>query len=152
MYKELGNSHWQHKYMEYVIKQRNTNNKPIIVETLDPSSSSLNYATHKIDGFNDEAIDKLKNQYDLVFLPDCGGPWFTDFLNLHKVPIPLIKLVLNIVKKEGFLYASKLYNSDAYSIAKKLLLDEGYKTDTEYAMFDTEKQSGTNYLIIEQNK
>ena len=148
--KDMDNSHWQSKYIEHVIKQRNIDNKPVLVETLDPSTSSHNQATYKIDGFNAGDINKLKNLFDVVFLPDCGGKWAEHHLNNKTIPISLFDIVLNIVKKDGFLYASKLYNdSDAYDIAKKILLNKGYKTDIEkYDLFGI---GDIIYIIIKKN-
>lgn len=57
--------------LELLVSKHGWNNKNIIVETVD----IVNEPTYKRDGFDQSFIDEHLNEYDLVYVPDCGGLW-----------------------------------------------------------------------------
>ncbi len=63
----------------------------------------------KADGFNDQLLERNKEMFDMVWLPDCGGPWYTyqNSLTDKSKFIELIKKVSKIVKPGGTLMLSK---------------------------------------------
>lgn len=65
--------------------------------------------TIQADGFSDDFVQKHLNEYNLVFVPDCGGNWIKyqdPILNLNGI-YDLISTVLKVVKPQGKLILSK---------------------------------------------
>ena len=64
----------------------------------------------KEDGFGEDFLNANLNEFDMVFLPDCGGKWFEVQQKKPFSPdemIELLRNVLTIVKPGGKLLASK---------------------------------------------
>lgn len=76
------------------------------------------------DGFSDHFIDSNLGIYNTVFIPDCGGVWFTiqSSLESHIQLITLISKVKSIVKQSnGTLWISKILHDET-----KLVLEHYY--------------------------
>ncbi len=93
----------------------NRNKIPIgnIIKTVDINGSP----DYKENGFDHDFISKHKNEFDIVMLPDCGGRWWglTHIKDEQEQIIMLQILIdelMNLLKKNGALYLSKLIFSD----------------------------------------
>ena len=76
------------------------------------------------DGFSDYFLESALEFYDTVFIPDCGGNWYTlqDVDINPKEFISLIEKIKIIVKPTGSLWISKIFSDEM-----KLTLEHYYK-------------------------
>ena len=85
------------------------------VQVVDPWPSDHNEADFKEDGFAENFIQKHKEQFDYIFIPDCDGEWMSQpekrSYNLKKTS--------NMLRSGGILMASKF-----------VLFKESQKTET----------------------
>jgi hypothetical protein len=94
--------------------------------------STYAYVHNIADGFNVDNMDSFINthldKYDMVFMPDCGGPWFTA---LQSVDPPaelanIINNVMKIIKKGGWLFIGKLIGNEINTL-NRLKIKYGFK-------------------------
>ncbi len=126
--------------MQYIFTR---NNIPFenIIKTVDINGSP----DYKENGFDPMFINKHKNEFDIVMLPDCGGRWWglTHIKDMGEQTIMLQLLVddlMNLVKTKGALYLSKLIFPD------KVL------TDVEKNLFGQYKVTRWGSELIEITK
>src|SRR3989344_4170211 len=136
------NTHWLSEFFNEKIKLKGLKN--LWIETIDilpknPEKTIFDklienkrvlYNHIQTDGFDTSSLDSFINThyniYDIVFMPDCGGPW-SDAWNIkdneqrvNKI-ISILMDVLKIVKPNGWLIFSKiLYKDDIDNINKEL--------------------------------
>ena len=92
-------------------------NYPVVYQTVDVVPGG----TFTEDGFSDEFVAKHAQEYDIVFLPDCGGEWFhaqnvSNNIESQTIANTLCRLMCQAaktVKNGGRLLAGKFLRSDA---------------------------------------
>jgi hypothetical protein len=95
--------------MDYILEHNNIKPTSAKFNTVDIHGTP-DYIT---DGFSSEFISQHQNEFDIVLLPDCGGIWhdislIRDNEDASIMLYTLIESILTIVKKNGYLYLSKL--------------------------------------------
>ncbi len=95
--------------MDYILERANIKAHNTKFNTVDISG----IPNYKEDGFSSSFITKHKNEFDIVMLPDCGGRWYDislirDTEEASIMLYTLIESILTIIKKNGYLYLSKL--------------------------------------------
>jgi len=96
-----------------------------------------------VDGFSDEFITTQNNKWDIIFIPDCAGQWVEnqDVWTPHR-PFKIdwfldkIPKIVNMLKKNGELYFSKIVNSDNQTQIINGLNKLGYFTSTNHFDFN----------------
>ena len=80
------------------------------VDILDSVQKDQGYVHHKADAWSETFTKTHKDQYPLVFMPDCGGPWYSVQLESQGTPQleELIDAALVMVAPLGYLCVSKL--------------------------------------------
>ena len=72
------------------------------------------HTTHFIaDIWSDDFIKSHNHEYDIVFMPDCGGIWYTDVLEnkyFEKNLEEIINKTMMLVANKGILYLSKFFD------------------------------------------
>jgi hypothetical protein len=119
------NNHWygspELQIFQRIFAEYNLKGKPIF-ETID----IIPGGTYQADAFSDEFINQHINDYDIVMVPDCGGPWYylqntdlydgvrkirdltTDEVNVNKeILIKLCLKLTKVVKQGGIIQFSK---------------------------------------------
>jgi hypothetical protein len=119
------NNHWygspELQIFQRIFAEYNLKGKPIF-ETID----IIPGGTYQADAFSDEFINQHINDYDIVMVPDCGGPWYylqntdlydggrkirdltTDEVNVNKeILITLCLKLTKVVKQGGIIQFSK---------------------------------------------
>lgn len=69
-------NHWLSGLITELGKKLNIIGTPII-HTVDTNNTAIEKPTFNEDGFSDKFINEHIKEYDLVFIPDCGGEWYT---------------------------------------------------------------------------
>ena len=64
-------NHWFNYHIKELFEEYNLTGTPLF-ETVDRYSGG----TYTADAFSQEFISKHQNEYDLVLVPDCAGPWY----------------------------------------------------------------------------
>jgi len=60
------------------------------------------------DGFSRSFCEAHRGQYDIVYLPDCGGQWYlTQQHHQYKEFVDLLENVILLIKENGVIWASK---------------------------------------------
>jgi len=109
-----------------------------IIETVDTQSKNGDNPTHLADGFSEKFITSHKYEYDIVFVPDCGGDWYN--IQIKNIPIDnkknelytLITAVLVLLTTAGIAVFSKFISPSAQEMFNYLntKLDKtNYKID-----------------------
>ena len=119
------NNHWIDLYFQNIFSKYNLRGTPKF-DTVDTKEGG----TYQDDAFNPNFINKHINDYDLVLVPDCGGPWYYYQGDYHLVwkNVPkhilkdpkgnktlLITLVLDLckmVKPGGLIYFGKFLSEE----------------------------------------
>ena len=73
--------------------------------------------TFQKDAFNDDFINEHLDEYDLILVPDCSGPWGD--LQLEKKYDEFLELCVNLtkmLKSNGTIMFSKFYNIENVTI------------------------------------
>ena len=109
------------KIFNELLSSYNLTGQPIF-ETID----TLSGGTYQDDAFSDSFINRHINDYDLVLVPDCGGPWYhlqdstrktQEEENDNKSILITLSLQLtNIVKPNGIIVFSKFINESPCNI------------------------------------
>jgi SAM-dependent methyltransferase len=103
--------HFLYSFFSETISNHGFNIDNLSIDTVDV----LPGGTIQADAFTSNFSQSHIDEFDFVFLPDCGGPWF----DLQSTPVdanklkPLISEVLKIVKPGGKLVLSKFLMTDA---------------------------------------
>ena len=85
------------------------------VDILDIYNKTLNsvHTNHFIaDVWSDAFIETHKGEYNLVFMPDAGGAWYTDVLSKPDFQANMVKILdktMMLVADNGILMLSKFY-------------------------------------------
>lgn len=69
--------HWSTSDIEGVIKKYNVHSYPVTIFTADRVQHKwqTQHADYLADVFSEEFIESHPAEFDLVFVPDCAGPW-----------------------------------------------------------------------------
>ena len=93
-----------------------------ILDIHDKQLGGLHTAHFTDDVWSNKFIQEHKNEYDIVFMPDCGGRWYTDVLE-NKNFITDIEDIINktmmLVSDNGILYLSKFFDQHKKHIEEK---------------------------------
>ncbi len=133
------------------------------IDILDIKNKQLGklHTTHFIDDvWSDKFIRAHKNEYDIVFMPDCGGSWYKNVLenkDFSKNIQDIINKTMMLVSDNGILYLSKFF------IQHQNYIEKTYKNATlkkyddynmSYFIFNKtkgvmeEKKTGPNPLVV----
>lgn len=102
-YKRLSNNdieienHWWSGIIKQIIIEQNLINKNIVIDTVDIKEGG----TYHENGFSKKFINRFKNYYDLIFVPDCSGDFYYSQFNIDEIDDELndytkkIKYIIN---------------------------------------------------------
>ncbi len=83
--------------------------KRVSVDNWDVSWSVADY---KEDGFSDSFFENHRNEFKVVFVPDCSGPWYTyQNQNDRESMYRLIQQLKTLIKPGGAIYFGKWVRS-----------------------------------------
>lgn len=106
-----------------------------ILDIRDKRLGNLHTAHFTDDVWSDKFIKEHKNEYDIVFMPDCGGSWYKDVLeniSFKENIEDIINKTMMLVSDNGILYLSKFFEPH------KNYIEETYKNATlkKYDAYD----------------
>jgi hypothetical protein len=100
------------------------------------------------DVWSDEFINAHKNEYDIVYMPDCGGRWFKDVLNIEDVSVmnknlqDILNKTMMLVSKKGILFLSKFWEP------QKKYIQSAYPKNATFEMYKSYKFGDYPYVIL----
>jgi hypothetical protein len=115
----LNNHHYGPKFNELFSRYKFTGTPKF--ETVDIESGG----TYQDDAFSDSFINKHINEYDLIMVPDCDGPWYfqnnngVTFEHDESLRKKLLNLCLNLtkmLKSNGIILFGKLLQEESFII------------------------------------
>ena len=113
--------HWQEDYIRERI-QEHFPNKKAEIETVDimpggdREGDIFNYDKNQEDPTNFSGMNH--NEFDMIFLPDCGGVWFLvqesgrGTEHAEETLVQVLNAPLKMLKPGGYLYFSKILNEN----------------------------------------
>jgi hypothetical protein len=164
--------HFNMPQIKKALQEAGINESKVIIQTLD--IATIGKPPYKVsspdilvDGFSDEFIQQHKEKFDMVWLPDCDGPWWDiqKTKNMNEF-IKLVNKLTTIVKPGGQLICWKIVYFDVSKVVEALQKEqkyqnvnmkilEGQPTAPAYVMFDISKEESPNkgalpFLIIKK--
>ena len=144
-------THWQHKVITSEVARLN-NNRNVVYETVD----ILKGGTHEYNVLEwSEFHNKMKDTYDTVWLPDCGGLWHKLFEGEKELTadgvqtlVQIIRCQMHILKPGGRLYIGKIL-IDINLFVKKLrphVVNEA--NGLEIKRFSLWGQNDLSYVVL----
>ncbi|MBI2711450.1 MAG: hypothetical protein HYX41_01115 [Bdellovibrio sp.] len=106
------------------------------------------------DGFDPEFVYQNRGLYEVVFLPDCGGKWYTlqNERDTHGL-VELIKTVARIVKPHGHLMLGKIIDEASLDTIVALLnKDEHFKAQVLRNFYWHDERHTEPYIEVEIKK
>lgn len=134
--------HFLYPFFEKMIAKDGHNINTTWLQTIDilPGGST------QADGFNPDFIKKHQNEYDIVFVPDCGGLWFEYQKDKEVQKIfDLTDNLLRLIKPGGKLYLSKFLYPEIQQSAIDNFKGKLIQHQYEYAK---NKYSNANFVEI----
>ena len=92
----------------------------------------------QVDAWSSDFTSNHKHEYNIVFMPDCGGRWFTEVFNTssEKSLQKIIEETMELVAFDGILYVSKLTEHLSDFIRENLIFLEHNKfMNEDYYVF-----------------
>lgn len=111
-------------HFEPLIKEEGFSSK--VIDTVDIVPGG----TFVADGFSESFINQHLEEYDIVFIPDCAGPWWD--LQKGKQYDRLNKKILDVsrmVRSGGLLWISKFLYTDLDTSMKEFLINNGFDVE-----------------------
>lgn len=112
--------HWQYEHVFVPVTQERFGDREVKWDTVDPLDATWNKATFKVDGFADKFLNEHSAEYDIVFLPDCGGTWWSAQKSSASEFAGVVRRVMRVLKPGGFLYGGKWVNLTREQIEEQL--------------------------------
>jgi len=121
----LSTKHWAHDFITNEIKKKykDANQHIQTVDLMDSKRYSRDPekvdSAYSTDIFKGPYAKRHENNFDMVFLPDCGGPWYTLQSAIDSAPndsvlnkmlnkfVDIVRNVMFMVKPGGYLYLGK---------------------------------------------
>jgi hypothetical protein len=109
----LALQHWDFARIRTMIESRL--GKKVNVYTLDPMrpkpTNIQSTADIVMDGFSNDFISMHQSMFDMLILPDCGGPWSNAaYSGETNISIDMIERLLTMIKPGGYLCMNKFMN------------------------------------------
>ena len=142
-----GLQHWDFARIQTMIETRF--GKPVNVYTLDPKRpkpGNMVQSTADIvmDGFSNEFVSNHQSMFDMVILPDCGGPWANAAAaGETNTILEQIERLITMVKPGGYLCLNKFMSVSEDSV-------QSYFQQQGYSVQKFQPTEETPYVIIQR--
>ena len=142
-----GLQHWDFAQIQTMIESRL--GKPVNVYTLDPKRprpGNMVQSTADIvmDGFSNEFVSNHQSMFDMLVLPDCGGPWANAAAaGETNTILEQIERLLTMVKPGGYVCLNKFMSVSIDTL-------QSYFQQKGFSVEQSPSSAETPYLVIQR--